>query len=492
MAIGILLSYYSAISLVFLPSYIFILSLVIIAISSVFQYRYISRGSVPRSVYLFLLVLFGFTSFQFRYFKIDDDNISRIIPSGSELKSTVRGTISERPEIKDDRIRFILSDITIEGREYGGSIIAAVYKSKFKESLTTDLIYGDIVEISGKLERLPHRRNPGEFDYGEYLRLHEIDAVFTGFGYDKISLSGHDEPSYYKSHIIYPVREYSIRVIDEMIGGDEGEFLKGLVLGERSNISRGIKENFINAGVAHIIAVSGLNVAYVIIILWGILTFIPVRQSYKIFSTIFLLIFYMNLTGNSPSIVRATIMASVFLLAQIIERRPNGYNIVSFAGLVILLIDSRQLFDAGFILSFSAIFSIMIIYPVLDKWICSINWYRELNENRILTKAVKGAVTLFLGTLAAQLGTLPITAIMFRKISIVSLAANLFAIPLSNIALALGFIMIICSTFFNWLASVFATLNSALLYLLLALIESSAKLDFSFIETYFVDWLLFA
>lgn len=491
LALGIFLSYYSAIDLSFLPAYIFISLIATLGILLFFLYKTAGKSLTFLYMYFILLVLFGFVSLQYRYFKSDDDNISRIVPPAGELKSAIRGVISERPEVNNDRVRFILNDVIVEGKKYSGDIIATIYKNRFKESTGSDFRYGDVIELTGKLESLPHRRNPGEFDYGEYLKLHEIDAVFTGFGFDKITLIGHEEVGFYKSNIIYPAREYSIRVIDEMIGGDEGEYLKGLVLGERSNISKELKENFINAGVAHIIAVSGLNVAYVIIILWGVLTFIPIKQSYKIFITIILLIFYMNLTGNTPSIIRATIMASVFLLARIIERKPNGFNIVSFAGLIILLIDPRQLFDAGFILSFSAIISIMIIYPVLDKWVRKIKWFNELDEKKIYAKAVRGITALFLGTLAAQLGTLPLTAIMFRKISIVSLFSNLFAIPLSNITLGLGFIMIIFSAISVWLASVFAALNSILMYLQLIMIEFCAKLDLSFVETYFVDWMMF-
>lgn len=201
---------------------------------------------------------------------------------------------------------------------------------------------------------MPGERNPGEFDYGKYLKMHGVDAVFTGFGFESAKVTGREEPNLLRSYIIYPVREYSISKIDELIGGSEGEYLKGLLLGERSNIPKQVKENFINAGVAHIIAVSGLNVAYVIIIIWGILLFIPIKNTYKIFLTIASsLLFYMELTGNTPSIIRAVIMASIFLISQIAERRPNSYNIISFAALVILVIDPRQLFDAGLIISFT-------------------------------------------------------------------------------------------------------------------------------------------
>lgn len=105
-------------------------------------------------------------------------------------------------------------------------------------------------------------------------------------------------------------------------------------------------------------------------------------------------------------------------------------------------------------------------------------------------KFFKAVTALFTGTLAAQLGTL-VTAVMFKKVSIISLVANLFAIPLSNITLAIGFIMVLVSPLSLWLASVFAAVNSMLLYVQLWLIELCASFDLAYVETYFVDVLLF-
>ena len=490
--IGILISYFSRMNLSALPDVFFITVLIVLFVLIIYTYTAVAKGELFLFSYSAMLILLGIFLFQYKYYKTEENNISKFVHEFKDKKGILKGVISEQPEIKDDKIRVLLKSEKIDSIDCGGYVLATVYKNRYGEKTSADYSFGDKLQITGKLEKLPHRRNPGEFNYGEYLRLHDIDAVFITFGYDKIELVGNVEPSFFKAKIIYPIKDYSIKVIDKLVGGDEGEYLKGLVLGERSNISQEIKENFVNAGVAHIIAVSGLNVAYVALIIWAVLTFIPVKYTYKNIIIIVFLFLYMSLTGSVPSIVRATIMASVFLIAQIIERKPNAYNIVSFAGLVILIYDPRQLFDAGFILSFTAILSIIIIYPKLDEWMRELKWFAKMNDEKIWGKSVKWIVILFLGTFAAQIGTLPVSAIMFKKVSVVSLFANLFAIPLSNIALALGFIMIIVSTFSTWLASVFAGFNSMLLHYQLEMIEFCAKLDFAFVETYFVDYLFMA
>lgn len=490
LGIGILISYYLKFNISFLPDWLFISILVSLGLFIVALYSRIPKGELYLFPYIFLLILFGIFSFQYRYYKTDPDNISAKLKQ-SEGNSIITGVVAEQPEIKEDRIRVLVELNSVNDSAANGFVLASVYNNKYKEDKSVNLTYGDVVELKGKIEPLPPQKNPGEFDYGRYLKLHGVDAVFSAYGFENITLIGHEQQNPFHSYIIIPVKQYSIKVIDENVGGAEGEYLKGLLLGERSNISKEMKENFINAGVAHIIAVSGLNVAYVMLIIWGILLFIPVRQSIKIFLTIGCLLFYMDLTGNTPSIVRAVIMASIFLIAQLAERKPNSYNIISFAALVILFIDPRQLFDAGFILSFSALLSIVVIYPVFNRWVNSIIWYKNMDSSKNTVKAFKAVVTLFLGTLAAQAGTLPVTAIMFKKISIVSLVSNLFAIPLSNISLAIGFIMVLVSPLTGWLASVFGAVNSMLLYLQIGLIEFCAKLDFAFVQTYFVDWMMF-
>ncbi|MCX7877203.1 MAG: DNA internalization-related competence protein ComEC/Rec2 [Ignavibacteria bacterium] len=485
-ASGILISFFSG-HVLSTYNILNILLLGLMFVIAVSVYKYINRNKCYLLSFIILIFLCGFLWFQFRHFDKDIDNVSFHLSD----EASIRGIISEMPEIKNDKVRLLIKVDSASRKPASGYVLATVYKNKYGDKSADNLRFGDVISLNGKLEKLPGKRNPGEFDYGHYLRMHNIDAVFIAFGFDKITFIEKSNQGFYYGKIIYPFKRYSMKVIDKLVGGEEGEYLKGLVLGERSNISKETKENFINAGVAHIIAVSGLNVAYVTIMIWALLTFIPIKHSLKIVITILCLIFYMNLTGNVPSIVRATVMASVLLLSGIFERKPNAYNIVCFAAVVILIYDPRQLFDAGFILSFSAIFSLIIIYPILSELIEKTSFFRRAEPSSTKGKAIRGISALFLGTFAAQIGMMPITAIMFKKVSIVSLLANLFAIPLSNVALGLGFIMILLSFISNWLASVFASVNQLLLWLQLVMIDFCASLDWAFVETYFVDGFLF-
>lgn len=456
----------------------------------------ISKTRSANSFYYVLLIVasaaFGLVRFNYTYLNTSDEKLNVLFNNSSKNESTIFGEVIEQPDIDSGKVKLILRCDSVSSYDCSGktdiNLSVSVYANKYKKSAIPEINISDYVKITGTTEILPHRNNPGEFDYGRYLKLHDIDAVFYSFGFENINLLRETENNFIKRKIIIPVKQYSVKVIEKLVGGDEGEFLKGLILGERSNISKEVKQDFVNAGVSHIIAVSGLNVAYVIIVITLFLQLFPIKTIYKSIIIFLLLLFYMNLTGNVPSIVRATVMASVFLYAQAIERRVISFNVISFAAIVILIIDPRQLFDAGFILSFWALISIILIYPKLHSLINNRAWYKKLHDNGFSGKLIKAVIALFIGTLAAQIGTLPITALMFKKISVVSLITNLFAIPLSNAALALGFYMILLSLFSGGIAVLIAEVIKFILHYLLLSFSYFSSFSFSVIETYRLDY----
>ena len=438
----------------------------------------------------FALIALGVIRFYAGYTSLEPGNISGKIKEMDGKSIKLYGYLLEPPDRDDNRIKFIISSdsiVTYNGcTQVTGNVMVSVFKNKYSENFVHRLNYGDYVQVDGQLEQLPHKRNPGEFDYGEYLKLHGIEASFTSFGYDKISFMQPTVPNIFKKSIIYPVKEYTLSAIEKYIGGDEGEFMKGLVLGERSNISKEIKENFVNDGISHIIAVSGLNVAYVIIIITLFLQLFPLRNSGRVLITMLVLVFYMNLTGNVPSIVRATIMSCVFLASQLFERKTISLNAVALSALVILLVDPRQIFDAGFILSFWAILSMVFIFPKLQNILKSVKFLN--NPGSPVKRIIYASFIFVMGTLAAQIGTIPITAFMFKKISLVSLVTNMVAIPVSNLAMAMGFLLVFTSLVSSWVASAIGITSGFILKMLLVFIDFFAHLNYSFIETYTADY----
>jgi len=180
------------------------------------------------------------------------------------------------------------------------------------------------------------------------------------------------------------------------------------------------------------------------------------------------------------SIVRAVIMGSLLILNYRVQRKINFLNVIGFSALIILLIDARQLFDAGFILSYSAVISIVIIFERvndifgrrMDDWV------------RDWRKIFYYAYITLLTSTAAQVGVLPISIKYFEKVSLVGIFTNIVAIPLSNFSLALGFIQVLTGIVSTYLSSVVAEVNYVLLHFQLIFIKWAAGFSFSYMEVF--------
>jgi competence protein ComEC len=141
--------------------------------------------------------------------------------------------------------------------------------------------------------------------------------------------------------------------------------LRGLLIGERDEISKEVIEAFQRTGLVHILAVSGSNVGFIALIVLVALSLLRVPKRWH---PIFLLIgigFYMFLTGAQPPVVRASIMAAVIILSQSFERDADIYNSLGVAALIILLWQPLQLLQLGFQLTFVAVIGIVYLYRPL-------------------------------------------------------------------------------------------------------------------------------
>ena len=137
-------------------------------------------------------------------------------------------------------------------------------------------------------------------------------------------------------HCVYPAREEILRRAGELVEGEEGEFLKDLLLGERTGISEETREAFLESGVAHVLAVSGYRVLVVAGMLAFALTFFRIPRFIHPLIALPALLFYAALAGAHPPVVRASVMAMVFMTGKCLERMPNSKNALGVAALIVL------------------------------------------------------------------------------------------------------------------------------------------------------------
>ncbi|MEW5842818.1 MAG: DNA internalization-related competence protein ComEC/Rec2, partial [Bacteroidota bacterium] len=224
-------------------------------------------------------------------------------------------------------------------------------------------------------------------------------------------------------------------------------------------------------GVVHVLSVSGLHVGYVVLI------FLVVFNRFNMFTrytlTFFGLLFYLILTGADSPVFRSTVMAFALLAAPATGREYNSLNSLSLSALVILLINPKEMFNPSFQLSFSAILSLILIYPPMKKFVEGLN---------IRPNALKWFALFSVTSIAAQLGTLPFTLTYFHRLSISALFANIIVIPVSGAIVGLGILTVAIGAISNFLGIVFGSASELLTYFMYWCVQLLGNKSFSYIS----------
>ncbi len=293
------------------------------------------------------------------------------------------------------------------------------------------LRHGDLVWVKGSLSLPQPPGNPGEFDYQRYLLSRGIGAVLSG---SAIRL-GSEETVRGPQRLAAAVRERVDRALASTFppGRDtELALLRGILFGDTSGLPPEVMEEFRDAGVFHILAVSGSNVAFLLAGWYGLFGFCVRRTDWwtggwaariRAGTALVIVAVYAMMTGAGPSVVRASLMAAAWLLGQVAGRKTNVWNALGLAGAFILASSPSTLFDPGFQLSFAATTGIMLWSGPLARRLPQLRgtWAR-LNGYRTITAA----------TLAAQLATWPVSAYHFGRVAVLGLPANLLVVPVSG------------------------------------------------------------
>ncbi len=290
-----------------------------------------------------------------------------------------------------------------------------------------DVRYGQRVRIKGKMFPIYDMRS-GSFSYRQYLQERGIYWMFSPQKDGVESLGFHQGNAMIAS--ANNLRAYINQIFDVYLAPREAAFVSALVIGDRHKMPKDLKEVFVNTGTAHILAISGMNMAVVVTVIFFIFQLMPFTRRWKFIMTAIFLFAYAYTSGWSPSVVRATIMSAVLLSTFAWEYEGDALNTLGFAALILLCLDPNNLFDVGFQLSFAAVLGILV-----------------------LTKSIEGVIT-FLPKLialpiavsiAAFIATAPIILYHFHMITPISILANIPVVPLADMVMALGLCLIAVS-----------------------------------------------
>ncbi|MFC1510230.1 ComEC/Rec2 family competence protein [Candidatus Omnitrophota bacterium] len=352
------------------------------------------------------------------------------------IEGVIVSDVEERSSFKGKKTMFHLQVTRLKTKwgwkEKSGKLLVNL----FRES---DLSYGDVIIIEGRLHQPFEFSKSDTFSYRDLLARKGIRHILSVKARGRVEVIRRGEGFVLKQLSLKAKRRFK-NVLNETLSMNEAAIMRAILLGDRHDIPKHVRELFQLSGVAHVLAISGLHIGIVSFLFFMLLKMLPISRRWQYGLTVLLLLFYALLTGGRTSVVRATIMASVFISSFILERETDVFNVLSFAALVILLLNPNNLFDVGFQLSFLSVFSIIVFYPRISKLLKQLMRHHKSRGIAYLIQSISVSS-------AAYLGVLGLIAYYFQIITPISVFANIIIIPLIAVIVSLGMgLMIVAFT----------------------------------------------
>jgi len=339
----------------------------------------------------------------------------------------VRGALHTEPEFKNGRTRFVLNVESIDNKPLAKNKKIKIQVSIYGNDLIDDLDYGSVVNISGEIRMPQGRRNIGGFDSRKFLASRGISGTMSTQEKALTILEG-DRGSWLKK-TGYKFRHNILNTLNSSLPDKESSVLAGMLIGYTDKMPEEMEEDFRRAGLSHIMAVSGANIAFLLAPFLWLLKKAGLNPRWSSALAFPCMLFYVYATGMEASVIRAAIMAGITLTGMLLWRKADIYCSLAASAIIILFCNSFMLFDLGFILSFVATLSLVIFYKPL---------FSKMPEK--LPKIIRDTTA---GTISAQLGVIPIIAYCFNTFSIISVFTNLLIVPLTGIITVLGAVLVV-------------------------------------------------
>lgn len=324
--------------------------------------------------------------------------------------------------------------------------------------------YGDTIVVEGKLQ-LPENfesETGREFDYVNYLGK---DGIFYQMFYPEIALVTENGGSFIRRTML-DLKHIMINSITRTLPQPEGGLISGELFGEKAALGGKLSEDFRTTGVIHVVVLSGFNVTIVaMFFIWLLSRFFHPRIALGL--GIISIVLFAMLVGGGATVVRASVMAILVIIARLVGREYDVLRGLFTAAAIMALINPHIVaFDISFQLSFLATLSLITIAPFVEK---KLSW---------VTNAFTIRETL-IATLAAQVFVLPLLLYSIGELSVVSVVVNLLVVPLVPMAMLFGFVTALVGLVSAAVAIVPAFPTYILLKLQLIIVEFFAKLSFA-------------
>jgi len=316
------------------------------------------------------------------------------------------------------RYDMLLRNCSADGEALNGTV-------RVKTGSTADFKPGDVLTFKCRLNDTQLlKSSPSTVDYRNKTFWEAVDV--SG---EIVRTSGKLKPD-------EKMRTYAKNTFNLLLDETNAGTATAIVLGDKSGMDRNVNESFRLAGVAHIFAVSGLHVGFIVLMFNWLLRKLKVNNYAALVVTALATVAYAWICGFSASVLRAVVMSAVVMITRTTGRQPDVLSSLGLSAFLILLFRPLYITDAGFLLSFASVFGIATVTAALTRLIRKI-------KPVILKKAASG----FAVSLGASLGAFPLIVLFYGNFSIIGLLFNVVAVPAVTV-LFIGLLLTLIPPFF--------------------------------------------
>lgn len=352
------------------------------------------------------------------YIKTDDYGLEYVRSLTENDSAHIEGVLIDFPTYSDSRYYYVLKLDSVNGEPVR-------FKMRLSVSEALDAEPYDRISSDVKLYMLGSSAGA---DIELYFRSKNIYLGGYSKSYDNSDIIISKIESKPLNYRILMLRHgIETRILDKL-PNEYGGTVIALLVGDKSFISDELNTKLRLAGIAPVFAVSGLHLSIWVMGLYSLLEQLNLRRKINSAIGIAFTLFFMALTGFSPSVCRSGLMMLLLLSGNLFNRRSDSVNSLGFAALILCIINPFIAADTGFLMSFSATLGIITMYPRINRLVIS----------KIQSSALKAVLSAITVSVLAIAGSLPVTVFFIEYISIFSVITNLLVTYAASFCMVLG------------------------------------------------------
>ncbi len=392
-----------------------------------------------------------------------------------ETKRLFLGEIVAEPALNQESVKAMMSVAPVDDslKKIAAPVKALLFFNR--DSISENLRPGDILLFYASLRSPEPPKNPNSFNYKNFLKqkgIYYISFVNTA----NVIKTGNSGRFVY---FPYRLRKKLLNVLkNNGITGKGFSVASAILLGYDKLMDASTLQNYSGAGAVHVLCVSGLHVGIIYLVFGFLFSFLRKTKKERIMKAVVLLFiiwFYAVITGLAPSVWRASVMISLFIVGNSLKRELNPYNTLAASAFIMLFINPLLLFDVGFQLSYAAVLGILIFY----KPVYSIFYFQN--------KIVDTFWSVIAVSISAQAGAFPLAAHYFHTFPLYFLLTNLAVFALAYVIIIAGMLFFIFSPL-KFIASILGTFLSSTVYLMNLIVKFVSSLPHAQLQNLYFPW----